>query len=134
MHKTSYLMDAKKFHSFVRLVRKMYHAQQDSYAAHNRDRNKIAIAKALEAKVSAELVDYPTGFTPIYEWQILWISIVKEVRSSQAMFYSHYAQHESILQRCKAAEARLGNSFIFIEKTNPEVLTDELPVQQTLSL
>lgn len=114
-------MDTKSFHSFVRLVRKMHHAQQDSYNAHNRDKQKIAVAKALEQKVSKQLCDYPTGFTPIYDWQILFINIVKEVRSAQAMYYS--TKYESVFQRCKKAETRLGNSFEYIQKTNPEVLT-----------
>lgn len=120
------------FHSFVKLVRLMHNTQQESYKAHNGNRNLIAKAKALETKVAAQLREYPTGqYKEFYEWQERFILLVKRVRSDQAMYYS--TKYESVLRRCRESEDILGKSIAWIEYHHPAVFT-EAAKQTTLEL
>ncbi len=122
-------MTKKEFHSFVKLVIKMYNTQQDSYKKWNGDSNLVAQARALEKKVSDKLCDFKPNQDVFYNWQPLFLQIVKYVRAEQAMYYA--TKHDNVLARCKGYESRLGNAIIYINTHSPEVFEEEA-VQTTL--
>lgn len=120
-------MTKAKFHSFVKLVRLMHNTQQECYKSRNNDKNLVAKAKQLEKKVGLQLIELKS--TPIYyEWQALFLHIVKSTRAEQAMYYA--TKYIAVLERCQALEKRLGDGILHIEKHNPEVFQEELHTKQ----
>lgn len=114
-------MNREQFHSFIKLVRLMYNKQQDSYKAHNGNKNLVAQAKALETKVAGKLRDVQAAQS-FYTWQPRFIVVVKEMRAEQEMYYA--SKHDTVLQRCKQKEATVGTAIAYIETHFPQVFAE----------
>lgn len=116
-------MTKKEFHSFVKLVIKMYNTQQESYKKRNGDSNLVAKCKALENRVSKGLADYREKTEIFYKWQQRFIEVLKQLRAEQAMYYA--TKQANSLARCKQHEQSLGNAIIYINTHSPEVFEEE---------
>jgi hypothetical protein len=120
-------MTKAEFHSFIKLVRKMHCAQQECYKERMMNSNSIAKARALEGKVTDNLVKIKGKREEYYDWQELFIRRVKELRSEQAMYYA--TRYPAVLERCKEKEASLAKAFEYIDLHAPEIF--EKPAEQS---